>query len=300
MRYRVMGYGLWVIIILIFAIALFGCQKKERVRSGAAAVIPVRAMEVKFKTLYESLDYIGDIKAQDEAVVYPKVSGKLSEKLKEDGSSVNKGDIIAYIDRDEVGLKFEKAPVESPLAGVIGRIYADKGVSVTAQTPIALVVSMDKVKINFAIPEKYLPRVFLNQEAKITVDAYPEDEFSGRVDKISPVVDLETRCAPVEITVDNQAHRLKPGMFAKVSLIIAEHKNAPVILKEAVMGSDPDFYVYVAQNSRAILKKVALGIRQGAYFEVKSGLKEGETVVIMGQQKLYDGASVSVEQAGGL
>ncbi|PIP20490.1 MAG: hypothetical protein COX40_04435, partial [Candidatus Omnitrophica bacterium CG23_combo_of_CG06-09_8_20_14_all_40_11] len=210
-------------------------------------------------------------------------------------SPVNKGETIAYIDRDEVGLKFEKASVESPLAGIVGRVYVDIGQNVTAQTPIALVVDMDKVKIDLDTPEKYLPRVSLSQVAKISVDAYPEEEFLGLVTKISPVVDLTTRSAPIEITMDNPQHRLQSGMFAKVRLILAEHKNVPVILKEAVMGKEPDLYVYMVKDNQAILQKVTLGLHQGPYFEVQEGLKEGDLVVIMGQQRLKDNAQVSVE-----
>lgn len=284
-----------IIFILLFSFLLIsGCQPKQETEK-AAEVIPVKVLKVELKEILEALEYAGNIKARDEAIVYPKVSGKIMEKVKVDGSSVNKGETIAYIDRDEVGLKFEKAPVESPLAGIVGRVYVDIGQNVTAQTPVALVVDMDKVKIDLDIPEKYLPRVSLGQEARINVDAYPEEEFSGRVTKISPVVDLTTRAAPIEITVDNPRHRLKSGMFAKVKLILAEHKNVPVILKEAVIGSDPNLYVYVIENNQAILRKITLGLRQGPYFEVREGLKQGDLVVIMGQQRLKDSDRVSVE-----
>ncbi len=281
--------------IIILSIFLFpGCQQ-GREKAKPQEAIPVKVSEVTLGQLDEVIDYVGNIKAQDEAIVYPKVSGKIIEKVKEDGSPVEKGETIAYIDRDEVGLKFEKAPIESPMTGVVGRVYVDIGENVGAQTPIALVVNMDKVKINLDVPEKYLPRVSLAQLAKINVDAYPKEEFTGEITKISPVVDLTTRAAPVEITVDNPAHRLKSGMFAKVTIIIQQHKNVPIILKEAAMGREPDIYVYVVDNNRARFKKIKLGIRQGPYFAVSEGLKAGDLVVIMGQQRLRDNALVSVE-----
>lgn len=277
-------------------IILAGCQRKERMKSEALQAIPVKVTPVELRDISQTLDYVGNIKAQDEAVVYPKVSGKIIEKVKQGGDAVNKGQVIAYIDRDEVGLKFEQSPVESPLSGLIGRVYVDIGENVNPQTPIALVVQMDRVKIDLDIPEKYLPRVSLGQIAQISVDAWPEEKFAGEVSRISPVVDLDTRTAPVEITIDNPGHRLKSGMFARVKLIIQERKNVPVILKEAIMGREPDLYVYVVEEKKAVLKKITLGIRQGPYFEVKEGLKEGDLVVIMGQQRLKDGAPVSAEE----
>src|SRR3989338_2085220 len=104
-----------IILLLILSMALFGCQVKEKASIEKQQTIPVKAMKVELMYLLNKLEYTGNIKAQDEAIVYPKVSGKVIEKVREDGSVVNKGDVIAYIDRDEVGLQFEKAPVESPI-----------------------------------------------------------------------------------------------------------------------------------------------------------------------------------------
>lgn len=297
MRLLVTSYELRVTSTFIMLFILFsGCQKKEIKKQEAVQLIPVKVNRVELKELVESIEYVGNIKAEDEVIVYPKVNGKIIDKVKEDGSLVAKGEIIAYIDRDEVGLKFERAPIESPLAGVVGRIYVDIGSNVGRETPIALVVSMDKVKINLDIPEKYLPKVTPGQVAKISVDAYPEDSFLGLITKISPVVDLITRTAPVEITLDNAGHLLKSGMFAKVNLIIEKHSNVPIILKESVIGKEPDTYVYTIEDKKAVLKKISLGIRQGPYYEVREGLKEGDGVVIMGQQRLFDGAQVEMEE----
>jgi multidrug efflux pump subunit AcrA (membrane-fusion protein) len=281
--------------LLIAVLALSGCAKREEEKKESAETIPVKVKKVELKDVSLDLEYVGNITAQDEVQVYPKVTGKIIEKVREEGSAVVKGEVIAYIDRDEVGLEFAKAPVESPLSGIVGRVFVDLGSNVNPQTPIALVVDMDKVKIDLDTPEKYLPRVSLGQEAEIAVDAYPAEEFKGKVTKMSPVVDVNTRSAPVEITVDNPGHRLKSGMFAKVRLTIQQQKNVPVVLKEAVMGKEPSGYVYVVEDNMAKLKQVTLGIRQGPYFEVREGLKEGDLVVIMGQQRLRDNTKVSTE-----
>ena len=283
------------IILVIAGFLAAGCQKKEASGITAPQAVPVKVAIVELKDIYRTLEYVGSVKAEEEAVVYPKVSGKIIEKVKEDGSVVEKGDALFYIDRDETGLKFEKAPVESPLDGVVGRIYVDIGANVTSQTPVGLIVSMDKVKIDLNIPEKYTSQVMIGQNADITVDAYNE-KFKGVVTKISPVLDMDTRTAPVEIAVKNKAHLLRSGMFARVSLIIDESKAVPIVLKEAVMGKAPDAYVYVIEGNKAVLRNVKLGIKQDGYFEVKDGIKEGDSVVIMGQQRLKDGSGVKIEQ----
>jgi len=283
--------------VVIFSIILIssGCQEREKAPVEKEA-IPVRVIKAELKSIKNTLDYVDDIKAQDEAVIYPKVSGKIIEKIKEEGDKVNKGDVVAYIDRDEVGFKFEKAPVESPLTGIIGRTYVDKGTSVSTLTPIALVVDMDKVKIKIDITEEYLPKVALGQEARISIQAYPNEKFTGVVAKISPVLDLDTRTAPIEIVIPNNDHRLKSGMFAQVQLILEEHKGALVIAKETIIGRGAEAYVYVVETNTAHQKKIKLGIHQGSLYEVLEGLKPQDRVVVMGQQKLYEGALVAAEE----
>ncbi|MFA5005181.1 MAG: efflux RND transporter periplasmic adaptor subunit [Candidatus Omnitrophota bacterium] len=284
-----------ILSLLIISVLIFsGCQNKSK--EALQDAIPVKVIKVTLQQLDETIDYVGNIKAQDEAVVYPKVSGKIIKKIKEDGSPVEKGEAICYIDRDETGLKFEQAPVESPISGIVGRFYLDIGENVTTQSSVALVVNMDKVKIELAITEKYLPRIMLGQDALVKVDAWPKEDFRGKVTKISPVLDLTTRSAPIEITLDNPDHKLQSGMFAKVSLILAQRKDVPVIIKEAVMGKQPDNYIYIIENNKAIFRKVSLGLRQGPYYEVTEGLKPGDAVVVMGQQRLFDGAAVSLEE----
>lgn len=277
---------------------VLGCQPRIEEKKAQEA-IPVRVQKIKLQDLAQTIEYVGDIKAQDEAVVYPKVTGKIVQKTKEDGAPVEKGSAIAYIDRDEVGLKFEKAPVESPIKGIVGRVYVDIGANVTPQTPIALVVSMEKVKISLDVPEKYLAKISLTQKAYVKIDAYSQEEFSGEVTKISPVVDLQTRSAPVEITVDNPDLKLKSGMFAQVYLVIERHPDAVMILKEAVVGREPEAYVYLIKENKAVMKKITQGITSGPYVEVTDGVSEGDMVAVVGQQRLFENAPVTIEIANG-
>jgi RND family efflux transporter MFP subunit len=132
--------------------------------------------------------------------------------------------------------------------------------------------------------------------AAISVDAYPDQVFDGVVNKISPVLDTATRTSQTEIGIDNKDHRLRSGMYAKVKIVIQEYKDAVVVLKEAVLGKEPRQYVYVVKDKKAILKEISVGARQGSYLVITQGVNLGDDVVIMGQQRLYDGAPVSVEK----
>jgi len=288
---------IFVLILSVLTFAAAGCgAKKDRGKREKSDVVPVKVMTVKLQDIYKTLEYVGNIKGINEAKVYPKVAGKIIEKVKEDGCYVTKGEVIAYIDRDEVGLKFEKAPIESPLTGIVGRVYVDIGSSVSTETPVALIADMSRAQIDLDVPENILPKVIIGQDAVVTVDAYPGEEFMAKVVKVSPVVDLATRAAPIELNIENKDRKLQSGMFADVKLILGVSKDVPVILREAIIGKAPDTYVYVVEGDTAKLEKVVLGMKQGPYYEVTEGLAQGDKVVIMGQQKLRDGAVVSAEE----
>lgn len=280
---------------LLLAVLIVGCGKGKD--SSKKDPIPVRVVTVKLSDIHRALDYAGDLKGRDEVKVYPKVSGKIIEKTREEGSDVNKGDAIMYIDRDEVGLKFEMAPVESPLTGKVGRVYVDIGTNVTPQTPVAFVADMSQAEIQLDIPEIHLPDLRIGQRAEVMVDSYPGEVFGGFITRISPTVDLATRTAPIEISIENPENKLQSGMFARVHLRLEERKNVPVIPKEAIIGRDPETYLYVIRDGKAHIEKVKLGIRQGPFYEVVSGVEAGDKVVIMGQQKLREGAIVRVEES---
>src|SRR3989338_7346451 len=104
---------IYFLVIFLTTAFISGCGKGRAARDKLKA-IPVKVMKVKLENLKKLLEYAGSIKGRDEAVVYPKVSGKIIEKVREDSSPIAKGELILFIDRDEIGLKFEKAPVESP------------------------------------------------------------------------------------------------------------------------------------------------------------------------------------------
>jgi membrane fusion protein, multidrug efflux system len=298
-KIRMYRYG-WFIVALALFVVLAGCQKREVAgkKEAVPEAIPVKVVTVTLEDIQEVIDYVANVKAQQEVMVYPKVSGKIIEKIKQEGDVVSKGDAIAFIDRDEVGLTYEKAPVESPLSGVVGSVLVDIGTHVSTQTPVALVVDMERMKVYLDMPEKYLPKIKLGMDAGVVVEAYPLEVFKGKVERISPMVDIGTRTALVEIVIDNADNRLRSGMYAKVKLVTQQYKASPVVLKEAVLGKEPKQYVYVVSDQKAYLKDVQTGIRQGPYLQIKEGLVAGDKVVIMGQQRLYDGAAVLAEENG--
>jgi len=279
--------------VFCFLFSVIGCGRKAE--DEEVSKVPVSVMEIKRGDLKEVLFYIGDIKAQDQIEVYPRVTGKLIENVVKEGDRIKKGDIVAYIDRDEVGFEFEPAPVTSPLEGTVGRVYLDKGSNVSKNVAIAKVVNMDIVKVRIDVVERDLPRVKVGQAAEIKVDAYPDEIFRGYVERVSPVVDLASRTALVEIEISNPDHRLKPGMFARIKILIKEKENVLIISRDAIIREDSSNYVFIVKDDNKVHRqKIEIGLHENNKFEVISGLSEGEIVVTMGKTRLKEGDLVEI------
>lgn len=191
--------SLFLVFIFIGLILFRGFIKKPvstPPTAGAMQKVTVKVMPVKREDINLILSYVGSLKAKDEVNVFSKVTGKLAEYKVNEGDTVQKGQTTALIDRDETGLKYELAPVESPISGIVGRTLLDKGAHVlpsatvvTGGTPLAIIVDMDEMIVRLNIPEAEIPHIKRGLTAKIKVDAYPEDNFVGEISKVSEVVD---------------------------------------------------------------------------------------------------------------
>ncbi len=259
--------------------------------------IIVKVAQVKKEDFTLKLDYVGSLKAKDEASVFSKVTGKLVEYSVNEGDRVAKGDVIAIIDRDETGLKFELAKVESPISGLVGRILLDKGASIIpGASALAIVVDMDEMIVMLNISEQDIPYMKKALRALLKVDAYPQDEFQGEISRVSEIVDPQTRTLPIEIRIPNKDHKLKSGMFARIKIIAAELKDVLVLSQDTIVQELGEKFVFLVENNIADKRKVTLGRRDDGKIEVIAGIREGDNVIVFGQQGLKDGAPVVVSK----
>jgi len=301
----------WLIILaVLFFIGYRGWEayKKTQVKKPAKieeTSFPVKVEVVSPTTLIESLTLTGDVREIEEVDVFPKVSGKLIELKVEEGDRVKKDEILAVIDRDITGVKFEPAEVAAPVEGIVGRVYLDKGAAVNPPTPspsmgtpLVRIVNMDSVKVVINVIEKDLPKIKTGQKAKIRVEAYPNEIFYGKVNLVSPVVNLLTRTATVEIGLANPNHALKPGMFADVEIIIGEKKEAVLIPSYAVLEMGEKNKVFIISGGKTKEKEVSLGLSGSDRVEVKEGINPGDSLIVAGQHSLKDGDLIRIVGGG--
>ncbi|MFA6435084.1 MAG: efflux RND transporter periplasmic adaptor subunit [Elusimicrobiales bacterium] len=283
--------------VLAAALIAAGCKNKDLEAFNALEKdrFLVKTDRAQVKDIEDYLILVGSVKAMDEAMLYPRVSGKLLRNLVTEGDAVKKDQTVALIERDEPGVVYEPAPVPSTLNGVIGRVYQDSGANVTPQTPIALVVSQGRVRVVLDVPERYMGKVFMNQQAYIKVDAFPDKLFRARVYRISPVVDTRTRSAVIELLADNSDNRLKPGMFSEIRLVVGAKQGAVAVPSAAVLAENGRSYIFVPADGTAARREVKTGISNGDYIELSGGLKAGEELITFGLYGLKDGSKIKVQ-----
>jgi len=291
---------LLVVGMVAYRIVKYNMAKRNIKESVEEKVTPIKTVQAGKGDIEEIISLNGDIRGLREVDVYTRVSGKLIKKIKEEGDSVKKGEIVALIDRDEPALGFTKAEVKSPIEGTVIRYYVDIGDSVIPQEPmpqepVVNIAYMDKVKIVVNVGEKDITKLRKGEKVRVSVDAYPEENFLGRVVKVAPAVDLRSRKLKVELEIENKDHRLKPGMFADVEIIYNEHSNVLVVPRISVLEKEGRTILFTVEDDRAKLREVKTGISDEEKIEIVEGLSEGESVVIEGNYGLIDGAKVEVE-----
>ncbi|MBC8181664.1 efflux RND transporter periplasmic adaptor subunit [candidate division KSB1 bacterium] len=202
------------------------------------------------------------------------------------------------------------ANVTAPISGVIGNRYYEQGDMAAGPFPLVTVVQMNKVKVEVNAPEQDFGQLNVGQCANLHVLSYPNETFTGEINKISPVLDPITRMGKIEILVNNEDKRLKPGMFAEVQICVNTMENVLTVPKHAVIentelkrinGMDMAVvysHVFVENNGIAYLRDIKISYTNGVVAVVSSGIEQDENLIIVGQQSLKDSAKVKVMNEG--
>jgi len=219
--------------------------------------------------------------------------------LKKGARQEDRDALLAQIRQAEAALRLaqihlKNTTIRAPISGIISKRFLDQGAFVSTTTPMVRIVAMDKVKVLVQVVESELAQLRIGAKAEISVDAYRKQVFRGEVSRISPTVDPESRMADIEIQVNNKDHRLKPGMFARVNLVVQRRNGVLLLLKDSLVRESGYTRVFVHENGRALLREVSLGLEGEKYVEVVRGLQEGEEVIVAGQYELKDSMPVRV------
>ncbi len=200
---------------------------------------------------------------------------------------------------EELEINLRNTRIVSPVDGFVGKRNVDAGAWVSQNAPVVSVVDIARLRIVANVVEKDLRLVNAGDQATIEVDAYPGEIFRGRIARVSPVLDPATRTATMEVEIPNVDYRLKPGMYARVVLMIEERQNALLVPKISVVDVDGKRGVFVADaDNKARFLPVKLGLEDAERIEIVEGLKAGDQIITAGAGSLRVGDTLLLPGQG--
>lgn len=195
----------------------------------------------------------------------------------------------AQLEQAQVTLK--KMSLRAPFTGIVGLRQFSPGDYVMAGADMLEIVDINSMKLDFRIPEIYLPKVAQGQTLRISLPAFPGEEFAGKVTAISPQISEQGRNILVRAVLPNTDQKLRPGLFAKVELLIKQEELI-VVPEEALIPQGMSYLVYLYKDDKVTPVPVQLGQRMRGKIAI-SGINEGDVVITAGQLKLQPGSPIS-------
>ncbi|HEY5794795.1 MAG TPA: efflux RND transporter periplasmic adaptor subunit [Bosea sp. (in: a-proteobacteria)] len=193
--------------------------------------------------------------------------------------------------------KLAQSAMMAPFSGVVGLRAVSVGDYVSVGKTLITLTNIDPIKVDFRVPEIFLAQVKLGQTISLKVDAVPGRDFQGRIFAVDPVVDVNGRAIKLRATVPNGDLVLKPGLFARITIVVDRRENALLVPESAVVPDGVGKIVYIVDNGKAKRVPVELGKRLPGKVEIIKGLTPQMIVVSSGQMRLRDGSTVSIKNA---
>ncbi|MEN3975533.1 efflux RND transporter periplasmic adaptor subunit [Emcibacter sp. SYSU 3D8] len=200
---------------------------------------------------------------------------------------------------DEQRAMIAKKVIAAPFPGRLGIRKVSLGQYVQAGTPMVDLQQLDPIYADFTLPERYIDALGPGQTVSFSVAAFPGKTFTGKVTAVSPRVDSATRSIAMQATVENADRALRPGMFAQMIVGLPSERSVLTLPLSAVTYNPYGNSVFaIAEKGgerTAVATPVQTGETRGGMIEITGGLKEGDQVVSVGQNKLRSGQTVAVD-----
>jgi multidrug efflux pump subunit AcrA (membrane-fusion protein) len=290
-----------VLIIIILGLSVWAVYSWQRRAAIARELnqpqeieMAVEVTKPEVKTVEDSRLFLGSVVSTHEATVFSKMPGKVVSIPVSNGSKVYAGSTIAVVDIDEPGMKFRYYDAYSPIHGEVADIMVDVGDVVTPQTPIALVVKPESVKIETSVPADVLLRMTKGMEVKIDFDAYGADRsISAEVTSLPSSLSPESHLAVVELKPKDGSHVLRSGMFVEVEIPMERSENALTVPNRAIRRESDGIAVYVAENGVVARRPVETGISTETEVEIVGGITPDDDVIVFANKDLREGIKIS-------
>ena len=203
----------------------------------------------------------------------------------------------AAVDAAQANLSLAKrnltyTTVLAPMAGYVSDRPADVGEYISPTSKVATIVNINPLRVKIDIPEQAIPQIHQGESVSVSVAAYPDRTFAGRIARISPNVTATSRTLSVEADVDNPSAELKPGQFATIRVLLPQKGTAVMVPQRALRTISGATYVFVVKNGFAQQRLIQSGQTEGDMVEIKSGISADEVIAITNVDQLSDGVAV--------
>jgi RND family efflux transporter MFP subunit len=193
--------------------------------------------------------------------------------------------------------RLTKTEITAPFAGLISARTVELGQTLAPGTPVMGLVDLAEMRVKIYVAERDYVDLDPDDPVSVTVEAYPDRSFKGRIDVIGVKADPQTNTFAVEVLVDNPELVLKAGLSARVKIVSRVIKDAILIPQSTVLYREDRQEVFVVdENNTAQTRRVTLGRNRNSDVEILGGLKPGDALVVMGGQYLKSGSQVSVRK----
>ncbi len=233
----------------------------------------------------------------------PLLAGNAISQAEYDTAQAEYSQAVATV--EQLKATIAKKTLRAPFSGRLGIRQVNLGQMLKEGEAIVSLQSLDPIFADFSLPQQALPRLQAGTAVSVTTDAWPGETFTGRISAVNAEVDAATRNIRVQATVANAAEKLRPGMFARVAIVLPEKLEVLAIPATAVLYAPYGDSIYLVEEHKdektgqttKVLRQqfVRLGEKRGDFVAVTSGLKGGETVVSTGVFKLRNGQSVVID-----
>ena len=341
-----------------------GCA--EEAPAPEIALPPVMVQKVSLQDVRDRIEATGQLLARSEAAVAAQVAGQITRIHVDEGSSVEKGQVIVEIDpqlrrlevssqraavaeavaqlaeaeregkrvesmrsrgaasqadTDEAQTQIELArarreaararlglaeraladsSVTAPFSGSLARRYVNEGEFVSGGARLFDLVALEDMEVEFHLAERDSSLVSEGHAVDVRVAPFPDEVFSATVTVISPTIDPRTRTLRVKARVDNREGRLRPGLFARADLGVAERSEVLMVAEDAILVRADGTVLYRMVGAGEVERVgVTIGVRRDGRVEIVEGLAPDDLVVVRGQARLVDGSKVDVRTAEG-
>ena len=194
---------------------------------------------------------------------------------------------------DLINARIDQTEIRAPFSGQIGLKYVSEGSYVSPNSQIASLQSLNPIKIDFSIPERYISRVAIGDRINFTVQGV-DSTFTGEVYAIEPRISRDTRSISIRARSDNNDRLLFPGAFANITLVLDEINDALMVPTIAVVPELNSQKIYMVKNGLVEEVRVQTGLRTSEKVQLISGVAPGDTVLTTGILQANPGSEVEI------